>query len=83
MNFTQFKFIVCIFLLVNPSSKVLSKDLSPSQMISTSIELLELELGDEVNKERLEENRAELYRIIDQTLSPYFQKKYAGRLVLD
>ena len=52
-------------------------------MISTSIELLELKLGDEANKERLDKNRAELYGIIDQTLSPYFQKKYAGRLVLD
>ena len=83
MNFIQFKFIVCIFLLVNTSSTVLSKDLSPSQMISTSIELLDLKLGDEANKERLEENRAELYSIIDETLSPYFQKKYAGRLVLD
>ena len=83
MNFTQFKFIVCIFLLVNTSSTVLSKDLSPSQMIATSIELLDLKLGDETNKERLGENRAELYSIIDETLSPYFQKKYAGRLVLD
>ena len=83
MNFIQFKFIVCIFLLVNTSSTVLSKDLSPSQMIATSIELLDLKLGDEANKERLEENRAELYNIIDETLSPYFQKKYAGRLVLD
>ena len=81
MNFTQFKFIVCIFLLVNTSSTVLSKDLSPSQMIATSIELLDLKLGDEANKERLEENRAELYSIIDETLSPYFQKKYQVRVV--
>ena len=52
-------------------------------MISISIDLLELKLGDETNKERLGENRAELSIIIDETLSPYFQKKYAGRLVLD
>ena len=52
-------------------------------MISTSIALLELELGDEANKERLGNNRVELYSLIDEALSPYFQKKYAGRLVLD
>ena len=83
MNFTQFKFIVCISLLLNTGETVISEDLSPSQMISASIELLELKLGDEANKERLDKNRAELYGIIDQTLSPYFQKNYAGRLVLD
>ena len=70
-------------MLLNTGSIVIAADLSPSQMISTSIELLELKLGDEDNKERLGDNRAELYIIIDQTLSPYFQKKYAGRLVLD
>tara|TARA_B100001750_G_scaffold134910_1_gene107331 strand:- start:19 stop:705 length:687 start_codon:yes stop_codon:yes gene_type:complete len=83
MKFTKLKYILCIFLLLNTSTIVISEDLSPSQMIAISIDLLELELGDETNKERLEENRAELYSIIDQTLSPYFQKKYAGRLVLD
>ena len=83
MKFTQFKYFLCIFLLLNTSTKVISEDLSPSQMISTSIDLLELKLGDETNKERLGENRTQLYIIIDETLSPYFQKKYAGRLVLD
>tara|TARA_Y100000588_G_scaffold342906_1_gene388042 strand:+ start:2634 stop:3242 length:609 start_codon:yes stop_codon:yes gene_type:complete len=83
MKFTEFKHILCIFLLLNTSSTVISEDLSPNQMISISIDLLELKLGDETNKERLGENRAELYSIIDETLSPYFQKKYAGRLVLD
>ena len=83
MNFAKFKFIVCTLLLLNTSSAVFSADLLPNQMISTSIALLELGLGNTENKERLGENRAELYSIIDETLSPYFQKKYAGRLVLD
>ena len=83
MNFTQFKFFLCIYLLLNSGSSVIAADLLPSQMISTSIQLLELKLGDETNKERLGDNRIELYSIIDETLSPYFQKKYAGRLVLD
>ncbi len=83
MNFTQFKFFLCIYLLLNSGSSVIAADLLPSQMISTSIQLLELKLGDEANKERLGDNRIELYSIIDETLSPYFQKKYAGRLVLD
>ena len=83
MNWKQFKFYVCIYLLLTTGSTVFSADLSPTQMISTSIALLELELGDEANKERLGNNRVELYSLIDEALSPYFQKKYAGRLVLD
>ncbi len=83
MNFKQFKFFLCVYLLLNTGSTAIAADLSPSQMIATSIELLELKLGDETNKERLGDNRAELYSIIDESLSPYFQKKYAGRLVLD
>ena len=83
MNFTQFKFFLCIYLLLNSGSSAIAADLSPHQMISMSIQLLELKLGDEANKERLGDNRVELYSIIDETLSPYFQKKYAGRLVLD
>ena len=83
MNFKQFKFFLCVYLLLNTGSTAIAADLSPSQMIATSIELLELKLGDEANKERLGDNRVELYSIIDETLSPYFQKKYAGRLVLD
>ena len=83
MNFKQFKFFLCVYLLLNTGSTAVAADLSPSQMIATSIELLELKLGDEANKERLGDNRAELYSIIDESLSPYFQKKYAGRLVLD
>ena len=83
MNFKQFKFFLCVYLLLNTGSTVIAADLLPSQMIATSIELLELKLGDEANKERLGDNRVELYSIIDESLSPYFQKKYAGRLVLD
>jgi len=83
MNFTKFKFFLCIYLLLKTGTTVIAADLSPSQMIATSIQLLELKLGDEANKERLGDNRVELYSIIDETLSPYFQKKYAGRLVLD
>ena len=41
------------------------------------------QLGDQENKKRLENNKEELYSIIDSTLSPYFQKQYAGRLVLN
>jgi len=83
MKLTKFKFIVCVFFLINASTAVKSADLLPSQMIASSIELLDLKMGNEANKKRLGENRAELYNIIDETLSPYFQKKYAGRLVLD
>ena len=83
MNFLKFKFIVCTLLLLNAGTEVISADVLPDQMIATSIELLELKLGNTTNKERLGENRAELYSIIDKSLSPYFHKKYAGRLVLD
>jgi len=41
------------------------------------------QLGDEENKQRLERDKDELYSIIDSSLSPYFQKQYAGRLVLN
>ena len=58
-------------------------NLEPFEMIVTSIDTMNKNLGDKENKERLNNNKEELYSIIDQTLSPYFQKKYAGRLVLD
>jgi len=57
--------------------------LMPYQMITVSIDSMTQRLGDEINKKRLGKNKAELYQIIDETLSPYFQKKYAGRLVLN
>ena len=61
MNFLKFKFIVCTLLLLNTGTAVISADVLPGQMIATSIELLELRLGNAANKERLGENRAELY----------------------
>ena len=69
--------LVCTFPILG------SETLSPYEMITKSIDLLEIELGDEANKKRLKETRAELYSIIDKSLSPYFHKRYAGRLVLD
>ena len=83
MSLTKFKFFLCISLFLNTGATVIATDLSPNQMIATSIQLLEIKLGNEANKERLGDNRVELYSIIDESLSPYFQKKYAGRLVLD
>ena len=49
--------------------------LMPYQMITVSIDSMTQRLGDETNKKRLGKNKAELYQIIDETLSPYFQKK--------
>ena len=43
-------------------------------MIVSSIDLMNKNLGDEDNTERLNNEKEELYSIIDQTLSPYFQK---------
>ena len=58
-------------------------DLEPFEMIVISIDTMNKHLGDKENKERLNNDKEKLYSIIDQTLSPYFQKKYAGRLVLN
>ena len=58
-------------------------NLEPFEMIIISIDSMNKNLGDKENKERLNNDKEELYSIIDQTLSPYFQKKYAGRLVLN
>ena len=58
-------------------------NLEPFEMIVISIDSMNKNLGDKENKERLNTDKEELYSIIDQTLSPYFQKKYAGRLVLN
>ena len=52
-------------------------------MVKTSIASMNNQLGDEQNKQRLESDKEELYSIIDASLSPYFQKQYAGRLVLN
>ena len=52
-------------------------------MITSSIDSMNSQLGDQENKRSLEDDKDELYSIIDSTLSPYFQKQYAGRLVLN
>ena len=80
---SKIKSLILALLLICTFPVLGSETLSPYEMITTSINLLKVELGDEVNKQRLEENRAELYSIIDESLSPYFHKRYAGRLVLD
>lgn len=67
----------------NPISLIADNHLEPFDMIVSSIDLMNKNLGNEDNKERLNNEKEELYSIIDQTLSPYFQKKYAGRLVLN
>jgi len=58
-------------------------NLEPFEMIVISIDSMNKHLGDKKNKEQLNNDKEKLYSIIDQTLSPYFQKKYAGRLVLN
>ncbi|MBT7754268.1 MAG: ABC transporter substrate-binding protein [Gammaproteobacteria bacterium] len=78
-----FPLISLIVLLSIPFVLEANDNLMPYQMITTSIDSMTKRLGDEDNKKRLAENKDELYQIIDETLSPYFQKKYAGRLVLN
>ncbi|MBT5217297.1 MAG: ABC transporter substrate-binding protein [Gammaproteobacteria bacterium] len=78
-----FPLITLIVLLSIPFVLEANDNLMPYQMITTSIDSMTKRLGDEDNKKRLAENKDELYQIIDETLSPYFQKKYAGRLVLN
>ena len=53
-------------------------ELKPFEMIRSSIHSMTLGLGDDDNRKRLDSEREELYLIIDKTLSPYFQKRYAG-----
>ena len=81
MKFLNHIFVLLIFF--NPLSSIADNHLEPFDMIVSSIDLMNKNLGDEENKDRLSNEKEELYSIIDQTLSPYFQKKYAGRLVLN
>ena len=82
MNISLFRFlIIMIFFL--PGSLIAENELRPFEMIRTSIDSMTLGLGDDDNRKRLDSEREELYLIIDKTLSPYFQKRYAGRLVLN
>ena len=76
----RFAFIIIIFLSGNLSAE---NQTEPFEMIQSSIDSMTLGLGDDENRERLDTEREELYLIIDKTLSPYFQKRYAGRLVLN
>ena len=77
------KHIFFLFICFTSISSIADNHLEPFDMIVSSIDLMNKKLGDEENKERLSNEKKELYSIIDQTLSPYFQKKYAGRLVLN
>jgi ABC-type transporter MlaC component len=79
----KFKSVLFILLFSLSLATVAQEKLLPSEMINLSIKKMNNELGDETNKSRLEDNKGELYSIIDATLSPYFQKQYAGRLVLN
>ena len=76
----RFAFIIIIFLSGNLSAE---NEIEPFEMIRSSIDSMTLGLGDDENRKRLDNEREELYLIIDKTLSPYFQKRYAGRLVLN
>ena len=66
-----------------PSLSFAESVILPDEMIEASINSMNEQLGNQENKKRLESNKEELYAIIDSTLSPYFQKQYAGRLVLN
>ena len=74
-------FLLAFMLL--PSVSYTQSNLMPDEMVKTSIASMNNQLGDEQNKQRLETDKEELYSIIDDSLSPYFQKQYAGRLVLN
>ena len=74
-------FLLAFMLL--PSVSYTQSNLMPDEMVKTSIASMNNQLGDEQNKQRLETDKEELYSIIDTSLSPYFQKQYAGRLVLN
>ncbi len=80
ISLTRFALII-IFLLSGSLSA--ENELEPFEMIRSSINSMTIGLGDDENRKRLDKEREELYLIIDKTLSPYFQKKYAGRLVLN
>ena len=76
----RFAFIIIIFLSGNLSAE---NEIEPFEMIRSSIDSMTLGLGNDENRKRLDSEREELYLIIDKTLSPYFQKRYAGRLGLN
>ena len=77
------KIALLLAFLLLPSVSYTQSDLMPDEMVKTSIANMNNQLGDKQNKQRLETDKEELYSIIDASLSPYFQKQYAGRLVLN
>ena len=76
-------FAILLAFILLPSISYAEDSLMPDEMITSSIDSMNSQLGDQENKRRLEDDKDELYSIIDSTLSPYFQKQYAGRLVLN
>ena len=76
-------FAILLAFILLPSISYAEDSLLPDDMITSSIDSMNSQLGDQENKRRLEDDKDELYSIIDSTLSPYFQKQYAGRLVLN
>ena len=76
-------FAILLAFILLPSISYAEDTLLPDEMITSSIDSMNSQLGDQENKRRLEDDKDELYSIIDSTLSPYFQKQYAGRLVLN
>ncbi len=77
------KIALLLAFLLLPSISYSQPSFMPDEMVTTSIASMDSQLGDEENKQRLERDKDELYSIIDSSLSPYFQKQYAGRLVLN
>jgi len=77
------KIALLLAFLLLPSISYSQPSFMPDEMVTTSIANMNSQLGDEENKQRLERDKDELYSIIDSSLSPYFQKQYAGRLVLN
>ncbi len=76
-------FAILLAFILLPTISYAEDSLLPDEMITSSIDSMNSQLGDQENKRRLEDDKDELYSIIDSTLSPYFQKQYAGRLVLN
>jgi len=82
MSISLFRFLIIMIFFLS-GNLFAENELKPFEMIRSSIDSMTLGLGDDDNRKRLDSERKELYLIIDKTLSPYFQKRYAGRLVLN
>ena len=82
MNISLFRFLIIMIFFLS-GNLLAENELKPFEMIRSSIDSMTLGLGDDDNRKRLDSEREELYLIIDKTLSPYFQKRYAVRLVLN